>query len=309
MTPNPQASEDRSKAEGLYPIRTVSSLTGVNSITLRAWERRYGLIKPIRTPKGHRLYTQNDIDLIHKVLELLDKGISIGQIKDYLKGTADKKPAAEKSDPWSAYQRRMLNAVVRFDVNGLDGTYNDALSLYPVEMVTKHLILPLLKTLGTRWETAEGSIAEEHFFGAYLRNKLGARFHHHPTSLEGPAIVAACMPGEQHEIGLMLFCLSALTHGYRIVYLGADTPLNEVIIPLERSESHAVLLSGSVEPKPEVMSEQLPQLVSSLNVPVFIGGSTAIKYRDAIVDAGAIPLGTDIQQALRRIDEEIEPED
>ena len=309
MTPNPQTSEEHSKAEGLYPIRTVSSLTGVNSITLRAWERRYGLIKPIRTPKGHRLYTQNDIDLIHKVLELLDKGISIGQVKDYLKGTADEKPSAEKSDPWSAYQRRMLNAVVRFDVNGLDGTYNEALSLYPVEMVTKHLILPLLKTLGTRWETAEGSIAEEHFFGAYLRNKLGARFHHHPTSLEGPVILAACMPGEQHEIGLMLFCLSALTHGYRIVYLGADTPLEEVIIPVERSESHAVLLSGSVEPKPGVMSDQLPNLVSSLNVPVFIGGSTAIKYRDAIVDAGAIPLGTDIQQALRRIDEEIEPED
>jgi DNA-binding transcriptional MerR regulator len=306
MAQNSRAREDHSKAEGLYPIRTVSSLTGVNSITLRAWERRYGLIKPVRTPKGHRLYTQNDIDLIQQVLGLLDKGISIGQVKDYLKGTVNEKPSAEKSDPWSNYQRRMINAIVRFDVNGLDGTYNDALSLYPVEMVTKHLILPLLKSLGVRWETNEGSIAEEHFFGAYLRNKLGARFHHHPTSLEGPAIVAACMPGEQHEIGLMLFCLSALTHGYRIIYLGADTPLNEVSIPVERSESHAVLLSGSVEPKPQALSEELPKLVSSLEVPVFIGGSTAIKYRDAIVDAGAIPLGTDIQQALRRIDEELE---
>ena len=306
MTPTPQFSQVHSSAEGLYPIRTVSSLTGVNSITIRAWERRYGLIKPIRTPKGHRLYTQNDIDLIHKVLELLDKGISIGRVKDYLKGTRDEKPGPEKSDRWTAYQRRMLNAIVRFDVIGLDATYNDALSLYPVEMVTKHLILPLLKILGTRWETEAGSIAEEHFFGAYLRNKLGARFHHHPTSLEGPTIVAACMPGELHEIGLMLFCLSALTHGYRIVYLGADTPLNEVIIPVQRSESHAVLLSGSMEPKPQVMRDQLPKLVSSLKVPVFIGGSTAVKYRDAIVDAGAIPIGTDIQQALRRIDEEIE---
>ena len=80
MAQNSKASEDHSKAEGLYPIRTVSSLTGVNSITLRAWERRYGLIKPVRTPKGHRLYTQNDIDLIQQVLELLDKGISIGQV-------------------------------------------------------------------------------------------------------------------------------------------------------------------------------------------------------------------------------------
>jgi DNA-binding transcriptional MerR regulator len=306
MAQNSKASEDHSKAEGLYPIRTVSSLTGVNSITLRAWERRYGLIKPVRTPKGHRLYTQNDIDLIQQVLELLDKGISIGQVKDYLQGTAEEALSADKTDPWSAYQRRMLNAIVRFDVNGLDNTYNDALSLYPVEMVTKHLILPLLKTLGVRWESAEGSIAEEHFFGAYLRNKLGARFHHHPASLEGPAIVAACMPGEQHEIGLMLFCLSALTHGYRIVYLGADTPLDEVVAPVERSESQAVLLSGSVEPQAQALTQQLPSLVSRLNVPVFIGGSTAVKYRDAIVEAGAIPLGTDIALALRRIDEELE---
>lgn len=309
MAQNPKTSEDHTTKEGLYPIRTVSSLTGVNSITLRAWERRYGLIKPVRTPKGHRLYTQNDIDLIQEVLELLDKGISIGQVKDHLQGTTQEKPGNEKTDPWLAYQRRMLNAIVRFDVNGLDNTYNDALSLYPVEMVTKHLILPLLKTLGTRWETAEGSVAEEHFFGAYLRNKLGARFHHHPTALHGPAIVAACMPGEQHEIGLMLFCLAALTHGYRIIYLGADTPLDEIIVPVERSESHAVLLSGSVEPRAPVLSEQLPALVSRLNVPVFIGGSTAVKYRDAIVEAGAIPLGTDIPQALRRIDEELEFDD
>ena len=309
MAQNSKASEDHSKAEGLYPIRTVSSLTGVNSITLRAWERRYGLIKPVRTPKGHRLYTQNDIDLIQQVLELLDKGISIGQVKDHLQGIAQEALSSEKPDPWSAYQRRMLNAIVRFDVNGLDNTYNDALSLYPVEMVTKQLILPLLKTLGTRWESAEGSIAEEHFFGAYLRNKLGARFHHHPTSLEGPVIVAACIPGEQHEIGLMLFCLSALTHGYRIVYLGADTPLDEIVIPVERSESHAVLLSGSVEPQPLTLAEQLPALVSHLNVPVFIGGYTAVKYRDAIVEAGAIPLGTDIALALRRIDEELESVD
>ncbi len=309
MAQNSKLDEDSSKTEGLYPIRTVSSLTGVNAITLRAWERRYGLIKPVRTPKGHRLYTQNDIDLIQQVLELLDKGISIGQVKDYLKDTEGQKPGGDKGDPWSAYQRRMINAIVRFDVNGLDATYNDALSLYPVEMVTKHLILPLLKTLGMRWETAEGSIAEEHFFGAYLRNKLGARFHHHPTSLGGPTIVAACLPGEQHEIGLMLFCLSALTHGYRIVYLGADTPLEEAVLPVERSESQAVLFSGSVETPPEVFAEQLPNLVERLPVPVFIGGATAIRHRDAIVNAGAIPLGTDIQQALRRIDEELEPLD
>ncbi|WP_455375931.1 MerR family transcriptional regulator, partial [Kaarinaea lacus] len=208
MAQNKTQIENLASEEELYPIRTVSSLTGVNSITLRAWERRYGLITPIRTPKGHRLYTQTDIDLIQQVLELLDKGISIGQVKDYLKGKGAQTINETATDPWSNYQRRMLNAIVRFDTNGLDQTYNDALSLYPIDLVTKHLVFPLLKELGVRWAEKEGSIAEEHFFGAYLRNKLGARFHHHAANQDGPLLVAACLPGEHHEVGLMLFCLS-----------------------------------------------------------------------------------------------------
>jgi len=290
--------------EGQFPIRTVSTLTGVNAITLRAWERRYGLIKPIRTPKGHRLYTQNDIDLIQQVLELLDKGISIGQMKSYLEGKNEQTVSETSDDPWSSYQRRMLNAVVRFDTNALDQTYNDALSLYPIDLVTKRMILPLLKTLGIRWAENEGSVAEEHFFGAYLRNKLGARFHHH-VAQSGPLLVAACLPGEQHEIGLMLFCLSALNKGYRLVYLGADTPFAELTSPVVRSNADAVLLSGSVEPDMSNLGQGLSALVKSIDVPVFVGGNCATRHTDVIEAAGAIPLGTDISQALHKINEEI----
>jgi DNA-binding transcriptional MerR regulator len=303
MAQNKQQTNNLPGDEELYPIRTVSNLTGVNSITLRAWERRYGLIKPIRTPKGHRLYTQNDIDLIQQVLELLDKGISIGQVKDYLQGKSTQTKRETASDPWSNYQRRMLNAIVRFDANALDQAYNDALSLYPIDLVTKHLILPLLKQLGVRWAENEGSVAEEHFFGAYLRNKLGARFHHHTATQHGPLLVAACLPGEQHEVGLMLFCLSAMDQGYRLVYLGADTPFEELTVPVERSDADAILLSGSIEPDASLFSGVLSKLVDSVEVPVFIGGKTAVKHTDDIISAGAIPLGTDISQGIRKIEE------
>ena len=70
----------------LFPIRTIATLTGVNPITLRAWERRYGLINPVRTPKGHRLYARAHIDLIHRVLTLLDKGMAISQVQHALEG-------------------------------------------------------------------------------------------------------------------------------------------------------------------------------------------------------------------------------
>ena len=304
MSENKLERGEYSGKEELYPIRTVSRLTGVNSITLRAWERRYGLIKPVRTPKGHRLYSQADIDLIQQVLEFLDKGVSIGQVKGYLQGQTTKDTKEKSEDPWSSHQQRMLNAIVRFDANALDRAYNEALSLYPIDLVTKHLILPLLVTLGRRWADNEGSVAEEHFFGAYLRNKLGARFHHHPTTqTSGPLIVAACLPGEQHEIGLMLFCLSALDQGYRLIYLGADTPFSELEIPVQRSHADAVLLSGSIEPDPKEFSQGLSGLMSKVDVPVFVGGKTAIRHSDNITSAGAIPLGTDIHQALNKIND------
>jgi len=305
MDSNPGAVAGDKDNEGLYPIRTVSSLTGVNSITLRAWERRYELITPVRTPKGHRLYTQNDIDLIQQILALLDKGVAIGQVRDHLGGPEKSKKAnlTKQLDQWMAYHRRMINAIVRFDVYALDQTYNDALSLYPVELVTARLILPLLKSLGERWSSAEGSVAEEHFFGAYLRNKLGARFHHQPLRSSGKKLLAACMPGEHHEIGLMLFCLSALNADFQVIYLGADTPLMELVEPSQRASVDAILLSGSIDPVGKVLEKDLPQLARTVNIPIFIGGQTAVRFRDEIVAAGAIPLGTDISQAIRRIDQ------
>ena len=144
----------------LFPIRTIATLTGVNPITLRAWERRYGLIKPVRTPKGHRLYAREHIDLIHRVLTLLDKGMSISRVRHALEGKSA--PASGKSDPWEPYRphdrcgRRVRRAHAR-------ETYNEALSLYPLELVTRRLLVPLLVELGERWETAKGSVAEEHF--------------------------------------------------------------------------------------------------------------------------------------------------
>ena len=297
---------DEAPGEGMFPIRTVSSLTGVNSITLRAWERRYGLIKPRRTSKGHRLYTQADVDLINRVVELLEQGIPISRVRALIEhpGTAEG-AIVEQTDAWHDYQQRMITALTRFDEASLDNAYNDALSLYPVDVVTARLIVPLLKTLGERWRSRDkpGAVAEEHFFGAYLRNKLGARFHHLSLQSQGPKLVAACLPGEHHEVGLLLFCLSAASHGFRPILLGADLPLEEVAFATRRSGCVAVVLAGSLEPEPVLFARALPALVTGIDVPVFVGGQTAVHHCDAIVRAGATPLGTEVGPAMRLLEE------
>ena len=224
MPPSQQA--EKSIIPGsMLPIRTVADLTGINPVTLRAWERRYNLITPQRTPKGHRLYTDEHVQLIKQVLDLLDQGISISQVKPLLEQAPSQQQAApftEAGEVWKRYQQTMLSAVETFDEQVLDSTYNDALSLYPVDVVNQRLVTPLLRIIGERWKERDTGIAEEHFFSVYLRNKLGARIHHMNQRSRGPRLILACLPGEYHEVGMLFFALAAVSHGYRVLVFGAN---------------------------------------------------------------------------------------
>lgn len=286
----------------MFPIRTVCSVTGVHPVTLRAWERRYGLLRPHRTSKGHRLYTQADIDRINATIRLLDKGIPIGQVKPVLDQDAQKQASpALALDHWTVYLERMINAITTFDEPRLEHIYNEALALYPIDTVTQHLIIPLLKMLGERWASSIGSVAEEHFFGVFLRNKLGARFHHLRNEQHGPKLLLACLPEEHHEIGLLLFALSAKTAGFQIVLLGANLPLNEIPAAASRAQCDAIVLSGSGAYSLAANTDQFRTVVAASSVPVFVGGECSTKDRDTIARAGAIPLGQEISKAIDQI--------
>ena len=290
-----------SRVHEQLPIRTIAALTGVNAVTLRAWERRYGLIRPVRTPTGHRLYTPDDVERIRRVLALVERGVSISRVGDLL----DAEPAAEPSrarGPWRDYADRMAAAIARFDEPELDRVYEEALSVHAIERVTRDVVLPLLVRLGERWKKVSGAVAEEHFFAAYMRSKLGARLQHRMRYAAGPRVVAACAPGEQHEIGLLLFSLEAQLAGMRPVLLGADTPLDDMLLAQKRSHSDGIVISSSVDPPPALLERALPKLVRDAGVPVFVGGSTAVHHRAAIAAAGAIALGNTLEDGVRLID-------
>ncbi|MEJ2397524.1 MAG: MerR family transcriptional regulator [Gammaproteobacteria bacterium] len=288
---------------GLFPISAVSTATGVNSVTLRAWERRYGLLQPTRTESGHRLYTEEDIERIRLILQLLDEGIAISRVKAALQLAAEREEAASDTDvqPWQLYQQTMLRGISEFDEAVLERVYNEAMSLYPVDVVTRQLLLPLLKILGDRWDREISGIAEEHFFSVFMRNKLGARFHHRNLQNTGPRLVAACLPGEQHEFGLLLFCLAAHSRGYRIVLLGSDLPISQLPAVVKRTQSQGVVLSGSVECDEASLTAELRMLIHAAKVPVFVGGTSATEHRDAIEQAGAVALGTDLAEGVRHL--------
>lgn len=299
---NEMKENSESGDSALYPIRTVSDLTGVNAITLRAWERRYGLFEPIRKASGHRLYTQAHIDLITRAVGLLDRGMRIGQVKAQLEAeTSVPGDDVTTVDIWKRYLDRMISAVIQFNESGLEEVYGEALSLHPVDGVTQKLLTPLLAELGRRWANGEGSIAEEHFFAFYLRNKLGARFHHRVRTKSGPRLLLACLPGDRHETGLLLFALAANDVGYITILLGADMPLEELPAAVRKTASAAIILSGVLPPEPKTLNQAVPHLTEHANVPVFLGGQASIVAHDALKHAKVHALGTDISTGIAHL--------
>ncbi len=284
-----------------FPISVVSEATGVNIVTLRAWERRYGFLKPERTPKGHRLYSEADIALVRKVVELLESGISVGQIEPLLRGDLPSPAQPPQPDQWRDYIDRMLHAVEDFDEERMDRIYNEAMSNYPSHLVTQEIVVPLLGILGNRWQERSVGIAEEHFLSVYIRNKLGARWHHSEAPPTGPTLLAACVPGEQHEYGLLLFALLARARGFRVILLGANMPLEQLAPVIESGKARGIVLSAAVAIEHDTIDTRLARLCAAANAPVFIGGRGTEGLEARLEAVGAIPVGSHGADAIEKI--------
>jgi DNA-binding transcriptional MerR regulator/methylmalonyl-CoA mutase cobalamin-binding subunit len=300
---NKETTKTKERDDGVYTIGTVANLTGVNAITLRAWERRYQLFEPIRKASGHRLYTQQHIDLITRVVGLLDRGMRIGQVKASLEqdSKVTDEQTTELRDSWQLHLDSMIAAVIRFDEAALEEAYGIALSLYSENKVTEKLLIPLLTELGRRWAEGEGSIAEEHFFGFYLRNKLGARFHHRFKVSSGPTLLMACLPSEHHETGLLLAALAANQMGYHTILLGANMPLEELPAAARKTQCDAIVLSAMLGPPAGILDRGLADLTSKVDVPVFLGGRVSQSSNDLLQKAGVHTLGTNLARGLQRL--------
>ncbi len=303
-----------------FPIRAVAAMTGVSAVTLRAWERRYALVVPARTESGHRLYSSADVAQIRRIVQLLERGVAVGRVASLLSqglptdevGSLPedvihhtRPPQAQDPDEppgWHQYRERLMKAISGFDEPQLNAVYNEALSLYPLDVVNERLVIPTLRALGERWSERPAGIAEEHFFSSFLRNKLGARFHHLSMNSAGPKLVAACMPGERHELGLLMFCLAATQHGYRAVMLGPSVPTPAMPPAIQAVDGQALVLSTSVAPNAQTLRD-LTKLVLDVQVPVFVGGISAGAGVRALHATGVNCVGKLFVPALRSIDE------
>ena len=251
-------------------IGELAAKVGVSTHVLRAWESRYSLLKPVRSAGGYRLYGPEDERRVREVVSLRDQGVSAVEAsrrvlaaeragtsaldpgRDAASPSGDRSeprpegdtglaPANLRADPQMRVAQ-LLDAVTALDEDRAHAVLDTAFVERSVESAIIDVVLPLLRRIGEMWELGRIGIAQEHFASSLLRRRLGA------LSLTwgvgtGPVAVLACPPGEFHDIVLLSFGVLLGRSGWRIRYLGPDTPVHSLAGAARIAGADAVILA------------------------------------------------------------------
>ncbi|QNH75739.1 MerR family transcriptional regulator [Pseudomonas protegens] len=256
----------RALDEGWLPIREVARQTGVNAVTLRAWERRYGLIVPLRTPKGHRLYSREQVQEILTILTWLNRGVAVSQVKHLLDSAPSTSTPAEND--WQRLRQTLSLAISQLAERKVDDTFNQAMALYPPRTLCEHLLMPLLAELEQRWQGQFGNQMEQVFFYSWLRSKLGARIYHNNRQLQDPPLLLVNQSDLALEPHLWLTAWLASSADCPVEVFDWPLPGAELALAVERLQARGLLLYSSKALNPA----QLPRLLNGIACKKFIAG-------------------------------------
>lgn len=222
-------------------IGELSKRSGVSVELLRAWERRYGLLKPARSPGGLRLYSPQDLQRVRVMREHLAAGLAAAEAAALTsQAELEQEPPTLRVD---ALRDALADALDRFDESRAQRIFDRLLALTTLDTLLLEIVLPYLHQLGERWERGQVSVAQEHFASGVVRGRLLGLARDWGRGV-GPVAVLACLPGEQHDIGLITFGLALRARGWRIVYLGSDTPVQTIEQVTRAFDSSIVVLSA-----------------------------------------------------------------
>ncbi len=259
-------------------IGELSRRTGVSPELLRAWERRYGLLRPERSAGGYRLYSSDDEHRVRAMTAELERGISASEAARLSLGDRTDLPSAGT----------LVEALMRFDDVGAHAALDRLLSSLTLETVLRDSVLPGLRDLGERWQRREITIAQEHFASNLLRGRLLGLARGWDRG-SGPRALLACPTGEQHDLSLIAFGLALREHGWRITYLGADTPVATIAETATELRPALVVMSAVDPARLSVCAEELCELAAQF--PLALAGAGASETLAAKLGAIRLALG------------------
>ena len=271
-------------------IGELSRRSGVSPELLRAWERRYGLLEPIRSPGGLRLYSLDDLERVRAMQQHLADGLAAAEAAAAaIRSPGESTQVATARGSLAAVDQ-LAGALEGFDEPRAHAIFDRLLAEVTLDVFLSEIVMPYLRDLGARWERGEVTVAQEHFASSIVRGRLLGIARGWGRGL-GPRAVLACAPGEQHELGLLAFGLALRTHGWRVEYLGADTPLDTLRGVADSLDVDLVVVSS-------VTPERVGELVTDLR-------QIARERRLAVGGAGAEGLQATGLDALGLTDDPV----
>jgi MerR family transcriptional regulator, light-induced transcriptional regulator len=277
------------KMDNLISIGELARLTGITTHTLRVWEKRYGTPHAQRLPSGHRRYPKEDVPRLRAIAKALESGYRASKV---VSGTLEELQAlmglkpfiSSESTPESTEEvknssnetqvERWIKGIHEFDDDSLiQGFHEQWNRVGPLTFITDFTV-PLIERIGTGWESGELTISHEHFATECLSSFLTGKWRQLNSRKEGWPVLLATLPGETHNLGLLMSAVVASLSGAKVIYLGLDTPVEDMITTANKYNPKLLCLSISCCQKPMETEDSLFKIRNGLdnNIKIIAGG-------------------------------------
>jgi methanogenic corrinoid protein MtbC1 len=305
----------------IYNMKAVEQQTGISAPTLRAWERRYQLIEPQRTPGRYRLYSERDVALLRWVRDRMNEGLTISRvaamlesmqsndepiwIEDNAKSSAPtpSPSVSEGPNPPQRLVRPLYEALVEMDEDRADQVMEQAFALYAMSTIYIEVITPALVEMGEAWHRGEIFISSEHFATSYMRGRLLGLMKAYPNRVDMPVVFVGCAQHEHHEIGALIFALMLRQEGFNVTYLGQDIPIDDLIQTAIQERPAMVCISAASPFTAHTLQDVQAKLnAAAAPAPLFVYGGRAFDQDPSLrVLVPGHYLGSDPRQSIAMI--------
>ncbi|MFC5714187.1 MerR family transcriptional regulator [Thalassorhabdus alkalitolerans] len=230
---------------GKYNIKAISKMLGIQPGTLRAWERRYHIIEPVRNQAGHRLYTEEHVGTLRWLIDKVEKGFTIGQAVDLFEKEDFQLDSVEGKGNGQVeeFSIKIREALLSFNESEAQALADRAFSIFSIEKVLIEIFTPLLIKVGDLWERNSITAAHEHFASNFIKMKMGNIFQSYRVDAYLPKVLVVCAPDERHELGLLTFTFFLRRKGFDVIYLGTGVPGRDILTVVNQVQPKLFFIS------------------------------------------------------------------
>jgi len=277
-----------------FTIKAVAARTGLSTHTIRAWERRYGVLSPQRTETNRRLFTLEDVERLSLLKKATDMGHAIGAVAGLTNRELQFLCAPAQTVLHESTLELCLQAVERLDATELRRLLTAQANEFGLRRVVDETVVPLLRQAGSKWHEGTWSIAHEHLASAVVRafiDEVRLRMQPDPRARR---IVACTLAGQMHEFGALLAALEAVLSGWNATFLGASLPPTDVAEAVNRLGADALAVSLSLPIDAESAERQLTEIRANVgpSVSLIVGGPAVERLRPCLERVGALVVPT-----------------